>query len=84
MAVLGDNKRETEVVSPLSTMKKAMEEVMAEGGYGGSDDEVKMLLRQLISVVTGKHLLVSDVGKAAAEYMNSEYDRTGEPVLKGV
>ena len=84
MAVLGDNKRETEVVSPLSTMKKAMAEVMAEGGYGGSDDEVKILLRQLISVVAEKHLLVSDVGKAAAEYMNSEYDRTGEPVLKGV
>ncbi|MEF2918852.1 MAG: hypothetical protein U0O22_00085 [Acutalibacteraceae bacterium] len=30
MAVLGDNKREPEVVSPLSTMKQAMREVLAE------------------------------------------------------
>lgn len=30
LAVLGDNKREPEVVSPLSTMKQAMREVMAE------------------------------------------------------
>lgn len=36
MAVLGDNKRETEVVSPLSTMKQAMLEAMREsGGMGG-------------------------------------------------
>lgn len=38
MAVLGDNNRETEVVSPLSTMKQAMLEAMSEsgGGRGGS------------------------------------------------
>lgn len=34
-AVLGDNKRETEVVSPLSTMKQAMKEAMQE--YGTQD-----------------------------------------------
>ena len=31
-AVLGDNKRETEVVSPLSTMKQALIEALAESG----------------------------------------------------
>lgn len=31
-AILGDNKRETEVVSPLSTMKQALAEVIAERG----------------------------------------------------
>lgn len=35
LAVLGDNKTETEVVSPLSTMKRAMIEAMRESGYGG-------------------------------------------------
>lgn len=36
MAILGDNKRETEIVSPLSTMKQAMKEALAEvGGMGG-------------------------------------------------
>ena len=36
MAILGDNKREHEIVSPVSTMKQAFMEVMAEmGGYSG-------------------------------------------------
>lgn len=36
LATLGDNKREPEVISPLSTMKQAMKEAMAEmGGVGG-------------------------------------------------
>lgn len=39
LAVLGDNKRETEVVSPLSTIKKAVAEAMAENG-GNSPKEI--------------------------------------------
>lgn len=35
MAVLGDNKQEPEVVSPLSTMKQAMKEVLLEMGMSG-------------------------------------------------
>lgn len=35
LAMLGDNKRETEVVSPLSTMKQAFREVMQE--FGGQE-----------------------------------------------
>ena len=38
LAMLGDNNRETEVVSPLSTMKQAMLEALAEsGGMGGGN-----------------------------------------------
>ncbi|MGN1133245.1 MAG: hypothetical protein ACI4RN_02200, partial [Oscillospiraceae bacterium] len=37
LAVLGDNKREAEVVSPLSTMKQAVKEAISESGYGGGD-----------------------------------------------
>lgn len=42
LAILGDNKHETEVVSPLSTMKQAMKEAIAEmgGGFGGNGDVV--------------------------------------------
>ncbi len=37
-AILGDNNRETEVVSPVSTMKQAFKEAIAEvGGFGGGD-----------------------------------------------
>jgi hypothetical protein len=35
MALLGDNKKEVEIVSPLSTMKQAFREVASEG-IGGS------------------------------------------------
>lgn len=39
LAVLGDNKRETEVVSPLGTIKKAVAEAMAESG-GSNPKEI--------------------------------------------
>lgn len=46
LAVLGDNSEETEVVSPLSTMKQALKEAMTEmGGIGGSGNiKVQVLL----------------------------------------
>lgn len=37
-AILGDNNRETEVVSPLSTIKQALLEAMREGGMGAGGD----------------------------------------------
>lgn len=40
LAVLGDNKREPEIVSPVSSMKKALREVMAEGGGSGPKEVV--------------------------------------------
>lgn len=40
MAVLGDNKREPEVVSPLSTMKQAVKEAMAEMGSSGNKETI--------------------------------------------
>lgn len=43
-AILGDNKRETEVVSPLSTMKQAMLEVLKESGNGGSSSPQYIVL----------------------------------------
>jgi len=44
LAVLGDNKRETEVVSPLSTMKQAFLEAMAEGNFGGNDKDINLTI----------------------------------------
>lgn len=43
-AILGDNKRETEVVSPLSTMKQAMMEALKESGNGGSSSPQYIVL----------------------------------------
>ncbi|MBQ9898117.1 MAG: hypothetical protein IJM44_01520 [Ruminococcus sp.] len=40
LAMLGDNKRETEVVSPLSTMKKALADALRENGGNGPKEIV--------------------------------------------
>lgn len=77
-AVLGDNRREPEVVSPLSTIKEAVKEAMAEGGNA----EVVAALYELIEVVRKKRLLAKDVGKASVEYINGETDRTGKMPIK--
>lgn len=39
-AILGDNNRETEVVSPLSTMKQAMIEALRESGIGNNSGTI--------------------------------------------
>ena len=44
LAILGDNKHETEVVSPLSTMKEAMIEALATSGVGGGNQEIVLQL----------------------------------------
>ena len=43
-AILGDNKRETEVVSPLSTMKQAMMEALGESGNNGGSSPQYIVL----------------------------------------
>lgn len=43
-AILGDNKRETEVVSPLSTMKQAMMEALRESGSNGGSSPQYIVL----------------------------------------
>lgn len=43
-AILGDNKRETEVVSPLSTMKQAMMEALRESGNNGGNSPQYIVL----------------------------------------
>lgn len=44
LAVLGDNKREAEVVSPVSAMKQAFLEALAEGNFSGGDGEKEINL----------------------------------------
>jgi hypothetical protein len=44
MAILGDNKQEPEVVSPLSTIKQAVKEAFAEGGFSNGNSEIKLTI----------------------------------------
>lgn len=42
LAILGDNSQETEVVSPISTMKQAMIEALVESGFGGMGGDINL------------------------------------------
>ena len=70
-AILGDNKRETEVVSPLSTIEKALDNVMAKyAGINGGD-------------FTGAVYLDGDeLGRSIVKFTRQEKKRTGRnPIL---
>lgn len=71
MAMLGDNKTETEVVSPLSTIEQALENVMSRnGGTGGGTITVNL-------VVDGKTL-----ARVVVPAINDMSTRAGRSVLK--
>jgi hypothetical protein len=67
LAVLGDNKKEHEIVSPLSTMKQAFTEAMLEmgGNFGGGNTEV-------VLEIDGR-----EFGRAVVEQGNRENRRIG-------
>ena len=71
-AILGDNKREPEIVSPLSTMRQAVrEELNANGGSGGRIIRIQNILN-----LDGKVIYQSVV-----DYNEAEIDRTGNNPL---
>jgi hypothetical protein len=61
LAALGDNKREPEIVSPLSTMKQAIREVQNERGGSNSNQDIS------IAVYVGNDKLVDRTIKGANE-----------------
>ena len=67
LAVLGDNTKEHEIVSPLSTMKQAFTEAMLElgGNFGGGNTEV-------VLEIDGR-----EFGRAVVEQGNRENRRIG-------
>ena len=71
LAVLGDNKKENEIVSPVSTMKQAFMEAMIEmgGNFGGGNTEV-------VLEIDGR-----EFGRAVVEQGNRENRRLGTRVV---
>lgn len=68
MAMLGDNKHEPEIVSPISTMKEAFMQAMRESGGGRTD----ALLERLIDAVERKQLVVTPSAKLGQVVKRSE------------
>lgn len=66
-AILGDNNRETEVVSSLSTMKQALKEALAESNISGGNQVVKADLV----------LDSTKFGQLVVKFGNSEKNRVG-------
>lgn len=72
-AILGDNNRETEVVSPLSTMKQAMVEALQESGYYRQSDSGDIVInidgREVFRVVKKQNdSYKKQHGKSAFQY----------------
>lgn len=72
-AVLGDNKRETEVVSPLSTMKQAMMDALRESGNNGGSSP------QYITLNIDGHEFIRWLRDQNGQYRN----RTGFGIFEG-
>lgn len=72
-AILGDNKRETEVVSPLSTMKQAMMDALRESGNNGGNSP------QYITLNIDGHEFIRWLRDQNGQYRN----RTGFGILEG-
>lgn len=70
-AILGDNKREPEIVSPLSTMKQAVREELNANGGGG----------RIIRVYETINIDGKTVYETVKEYNDAEIDRTGKNPL---
>lgn len=70
LAVLGDNKTETEVVSPLSTMKQAMMEALQESGAGAGGTYT------FVVNLDGK-----EIARNQVKHINNMTIEAGKPVL---
>lgn len=71
LAILGDNNSETEVVSPLSTIEQAVENVMSRKNAAGGEITIK------IPVEIDGNVLFELVKK----YSNEQFKRTGKPAF---
>ena len=70
LAMLGDNTRETEVVSPLSTMKQALLEALQEAGVAGGG-----------SVTLTVNLDGREIARNQVRHINDMTRAAGHPVL---
>lgn len=72
-AILGDNNKETEVVSPLSTMKQAMIEALQESGYYRQSESGDIVInidgREVFRVVKKQNdSYIERTGRSAFQY----------------
>jgi hypothetical protein len=74
LAVLGDNKREAEVVSPISTIRQAVVEALAQYGSVGGNQKVQ--------VVVPLYVNSREIGRAAIDDINAQIRQNGKSPIK--
>ena len=82
LAVIGDNRREGEIVSPESKFQSMLDQAVA---MGGGNAETNTLLRQLISAVERNHGAVyldgRDITRSVVANINRQTQSTGKNPL---
>lgn len=73
LAVLGDNKREAEVVSPVSAMKQALLEALVEYGSVGGGDKQPLVVQLMLDR--------REIGRASIDDINERTRRNGKSPL---
>lgn len=73
LAVLGDNKREAEIVSPVSAMKQALLEALVEYGSVGGGDKQPLVVQLLLDR--------REIGRASIDDINERTRRNGKSPL---
>lgn len=76
MAVLGDNKREPEVVSPISTIEQAVENVMSRmGGIGGNGNLTLKVYLEDSQLLNPKKIFEAVITEGKVQQMSSGKNR---------
>lgn len=76
LAVLGDNKREPEVVSPLSTIRQAVAEALAANG-GGSAEQITLLRQQneILMALLEKEITLGEPNASFGRFANRSIEK---------
>lgn len=82
--IVGDNMSEDEIVSPVSTMKQAFAEVLAQQGGGADNALVAQLLRELIEVnKKGSSIMVDNrvLGQTVVNSIKGDRNLSGKSLI---
>ena len=79
LAVLGDQRRGTNVEAPLATIQQAVAAVLQDGQDGAlaALEQNTAVLRQILEAVYGIHIGDDTIGRAAARYSQRQAGMTG-------
>lgn len=82
--IVGDNMSEDEIVSPVSTMKSAVRDVIGEMGGLSNDSQMLNILMQILRAIEDGHVIELDdreFGRSVVRAAQGVRGQTGKPLL---